>query len=280
MQFGMNLFLWTDRLNDSVLPVVETLRVQGWDGVEVPVFDLTLDYAAWGKRMDDFNLRRTAVTVRNAGDNPISPDAEVRAAGVDAMRRTLDCCRDLGAEILAGPFHSAIGQFTGQPPTADEWRWGVESMRQMAEYADQVGITLAVEYLNRFECYFLNHAADVVRFVKEVNHPRCRIIYDTFHGNIEEKDPCEAIRLVAPYLAEVHISENDRSTPGHGNIRWSDIFRTLREIEFDGWLVIEAFGMALPALQAATKIWRRMFRQEDELARNALELLKSEMGGS
>ena len=148
----------------------------------------------------------------------------------------------------------------------------------MAEYADQVGVTLAVEFLNRFECYFLNHVADVVRFLKEVNHPCCRMMYDTFHAHIEEKDPAAAIREAAPYLELVHISENDRGTPGQGQVHWDETFGALKEIEFDGWLVCEAFGTALPALQAATKIWRRMFHSEEQLSRDALAHMKAGMG--
>ncbi len=275
MQFGMNLLLWTDRLHDDMPPVLEMLKKQGWDGVELPLFDLTLDYAAWGKRLNDLGLRRTAVTVRSSADNPISPDPKVRHAGIEATKRTLDCCAAAGVEVLVGPYHSALGEFSGKLATPDEWKWGVESMREVAEHAGQVGVTLAVEYLNRFECYLLNHAADAVKFVKEVNHPRCKTMYDTFHANIEEKDPLAAIRTAAPYLALVHISENDRSTPGHGNIPWADTFRTLGEVGYDGWLVVEAFGLALPALAAATKIWRRMFEHEEQLSRDALAHLKA-----
>jgi D-psicose/D-tagatose/L-ribulose 3-epimerase len=242
------------------------------------LYDVSIDYETWGKRLDDFDLRRTAATARPAAENPISPDPKIRAAGVEATKRTLDCCRAVGAELLVGPIHAALGEFTGKPPSADEWKWGVDSVRQMAEYADQVEVTLGVEFLNRFECYFLNHVADVVRFVKDVNHPRCQMMYDTFHAHIEEKDPAAAIRQAAEYLVLVHISENDRGTPGRGQLQWSETFRALKEIQFDGWLVCEAFGTALPALQAATKIWRRMFDSEELLARDALAHIKAGMG--
>jgi D-psicose/D-tagatose/L-ribulose 3-epimerase len=277
MQFGMNLLLWSDRLHEGLLPVLRMLKQQGWDGVEVPLYDLSIDYRTWGKRLDDLGFRRTAATVRTAADNPISPDPKIRAAGVEATKRTLDCCQAVGAELLVGPIHSAIGEFSGKPPTAEQWEWGVESMRQMADHAAQVGVTLAVEYLNRFECYFLNHAADAVKFVKEVDHPRCRLMYDTFHAHIEEKNPAAALRAAAPYLVLVHVSENDRGTPGQGQVPWRETFRTLKEVHFDGWLVVEAFGMALPALQAATKIWRKMFDTEEQLSRDALAHLRDGM---
>jgi D-psicose/D-tagatose/L-ribulose 3-epimerase len=277
MKFGMNLLLWTDHLHDGMIPVIEQLKKMGYDGVEVPIFapDENL-YRQWGKRLDDLGLARTVVTIRTEADNPISPDAKVRAAGIDASKRALDCCRALGAESMCGPYHSALGLFSGAGPTKDEWKWGVESMRAVAEHAKSVGVTLAVEYLNRFETYFLTCAADTARFIAEVNHPSCRMMYDTFHANIEEKGIAEAIRTAVPYTVHVHISENDRSTPGRGHVAWKETFDTLAEVGYDGWMVVEAFGLALPEISAATKIWRRMYDSEEQLARDALAFMKSE----
>jgi D-psicose/D-tagatose/L-ribulose 3-epimerase len=149
-------------------------------------------------------------------------------------------------------------------------------MRSVAEHAGSVGVTLAVEYLNRFETYFLTCAADTARFVGEVNHPNCRMMYDTFHANIEEKGLSDAIRAAAPHLSHVHISENDRSTPGRGHVDWQTTFDTLHEVGYDGWMVVEAFGLALPEISAATKIWRRMYDSEEQLARDGLAFMKSE----
>ncbi|MDA1048917.1 MAG: sugar phosphate isomerase/epimerase [Planctomycetota bacterium] len=276
MKFGMNLLLWTGELNDDLKPVLASLKHMGYDGVELPLFNVDLDYAAWGKHLDEVDLERTAVTVRGEADNPISPDAAVRAAGVANTKKVLDCCATVGATHLVGPYHSALGVFSGQGPTADEWKWGVDSMRQVAEHAGSVGVTLGVECLNRFETYLLNTHADSARFVKEVDHPNCRMMYDTFHANIEEKNIADAIRSCADVCCHVHISENDRSTPGTGNVRWAENFDTLKEVGYDGWLMIEAFGLALPELVAATKIWRRMYESEEQLASDGLAFMKAE----
>ena len=276
MKFGMNLLLWTGEMNEEMLPVLESLKQMGFDGVEIPVFNTDLDYAAWSQHLDDLGLERTAVTVRGEEDNPISSDNAIRAAGVEANKRALDCCQALGATHLVGPFHSAIGVFSGQGPTADEWSWGVESMREVAQHAADVGVMLGVEGLNRFEIYLINAHADTARFVREVDHPSCRMIYDTFHANIEEKDVSQAIRDSIDVTCHVHISENDRSTPGSGSVRWQETFDTLKEVDYDGWLMIESFGLALPELVAATKIWRRMYTSEAQLARDGLAFMKSE----
>ena len=277
MKFGMNMLLWTDHISDEHRPIMERLKKMGYDGVEFPIFDHdTKKYAALGRWFDEVGLERTVVTCRLNDDNPISPDPKIRALGVENSKRILDCAQAVGANLMAGPFHSALGGFTGSPPTPDEWKWGVESMRAVAEHAGQCGVTLAVEYLNRFECYLLNTAADTARFVRDVGHPNCRMMYDTFHANIEEKDVAQAIRCCSEYTVHVHLSENDRGTPGQGHIPWDLTFDTLKQTGYEGWFVIEAFGLALPALAAATKIWRRMFESEDQLARDGLAFIKSE----
>jgi D-psicose/D-tagatose/L-ribulose 3-epimerase len=277
MKFGMNLLLWTGELNDGMAPVLQMLAHQGYDGVEVPIFNTGLDYKKWGKLLDDLGLERTAVTVRTADDNPISSDSGVRRKGIEATCKVLDCCAAIGATHLAGPYHSALGHFSGKGRTTDEWKWGVESMRAVAEHAAKCNVTLGVECLNRFETYLLNTHADAARFCREINHPNCRMMYDTFHANIEEKSMTEAIHACADMLCHVHISENDRSTPGRGNIRWCENFDALRQVGYNGWMMVEAFGLALPELAAATKIWRRMFESEEQLSRDALAFMKSQV---
>ncbi|MFV2066168.1 MAG: sugar phosphate isomerase/epimerase family protein [Pirellulales bacterium] len=275
MKFGMNLLLWSGKLEERLWPTVEMLREMGYDGVELPLFEPEVDlFAQWGQRLDDLGMGRTAVTICGADNNPISSDRAVRARGVESVRRAIDCCQAAGCTHLVGPYHSALGEFSGAGPTADEWKWGVESMRQMAESAADAGVMLAVECLNRFETYLLNTHADAARFVQQVDNPNCRMMYDTFHANIEEKDVHRAIQACGDVLVHVHISENDRSTPGKGGVPWEATFDALREADYDGWLVVEAFGLALPEIAAATKIWRRMFESETELAQDALALMR------
>jgi len=278
MKLGMNLLLWTDDpTQESFFPVIARLKKLGFHGVELPIFNLDVKrWAALGKKLDALGLLRTAVTVRGADDNPISPDPAVRRKGIELTKKALDCCAAVGATHLAGPYYAALGHFTGKGPTGPEWQWGVESMKPVAAYAGSLGITLVLEFLNRFEIYLLNCAADAARFVREVNHPACKMMYDTFHAHIEEKSITAALQSCADVMAHVHISENDRSTPGKGQVNWQETFDALRKIKYDGWLTIEAFGLALPSLAAATKIWRRMFVSEEQLAGDGLRFMKRE----
>lgn len=278
MKFGMNLLLWSGDVGDEHLPMIERLKAMGFDGVEVPLFNLDIDkWTHYGQKLESIGLERTAVTIRNESDNPISSDPSIRQHAIELNKRTLDCCQAMGAKSLVGPFHSAIGIFSGAGPTEDEWKWGVDVMRETAEYAETCNVLLGVEMLNRFETYLLNTHADAARFVRDVDHPHCKVLYDTFHANIEEKCVAQAIRDCANVICHVHISENDRSTPGQGHVHWDTNFNTLHEVGYDGWMVIEAFGLALPEIAAATKIWRRMYESEEQLARDGLAFMREEV---
>jgi D-psicose/D-tagatose/L-ribulose 3-epimerase len=279
MRYGINLLLWTDTLHDALLPILDDIKRTGYDAVEIPIFELDeAKYAQWGKRLKNAGLACTGVTVRGLDDNPMSPDPAIRRKGVAANNAALDCAAAAGCEALVGPFHSALGHFSGTGPTADEWKWAVESMRWVAEHADECKVNLGLEYLNRFECYLLNTAADGARFCREVAHRRCKMMYDTFHSHIEEKNTADAIRALKGLLVHVHISENDRSTPGSGNVRWDATFDALKEIGYNNLMVIEAFGLALEKLAAATKIWRRMYQNEKQLITDGLQFMKREVG--
>ncbi len=276
MKYGMNMLLWTTDVTEQHHGVLAQLKSFGYDGVELPVFDMNIEkFTALGQTLDNIGLERTAVTVCTSDENPISESPAKRQAGLDRLKRAIDVCHAVKATHLCGPIHSALGEFSGSGPTASEWNHGKEVLAKAADHARQANVTLVLEYLNRFECYFLNCAADCVRFCREVNHPNLKMMYDTFHANIEEKCIADAIKSCRDQTVHVHISENDRSTPGEGHVDWDTTFRTLKEVQYDGWMVVEAFGLALPDLAAATKIWRRMFPSEDHLAKNALHFMKS-----
>jgi D-psicose/D-tagatose/L-ribulose 3-epimerase len=273
---GMNLFLWTDRVTDDHRRVLDTLASAGFGAVEIPVLHVEDEapYLAARDWCRDLGLRASACAALPAEANPASPDPAIRAAALDRLRRTIDCTAALGAKVLVGPLHSALGHFTGAPPTADEWRWSVETVRAAGEHASQAGIALSVEPLNRFECYLLNDHRSGARYVREVGLPNVGLLYDTFHAHIEEKDPAAVLAEVLPVVNHVHASENDRSTPGAGQVRWAETFATLKRGGWDGVLMVEAFGMALPALAAATRIWRPMFESQERLAAEAIAFLR------
>lgn len=280
MKFGMNLLLWTDLVTEQQDAVLDQIREIGFDAVEIPVFatgDLK-PYERLGKRLKALGFGATAVTVMTAEANPISPDRAIRDAAVAHIDRVLECGQAFGCEVLCGPLHSALGVFSGHGPTEEEFKAGVETLQRAGEKAQQRGIRLAIEYLNRFENYFLTTAAQAVPFVEAVNHPSVRMMYDSFHANIEEKNQAKAIASCAKQTIHVHISENDRGTPGTGGVNWESFWSGLNSSGYDGYLTIEAFGRALPALAAATRVWRDLFPDPMGLCREGLAFMKKGAG--
>ena len=275
MRTGMNLLLWTAHVDDAHAPLLAELAEAGFDGVEIPLFEGdAAHYRTVRAELDRAGLACTTVTVAEPAANAISPDAAVRAAFVERMRWAVEISEILGSDVLCGPLHQALGEFSGRGATADEQHRAAEALRAAGEVAEGSGVTLAVEYLNRFECYFLNTAAAARELVEAVGHPSVRAMYDTFHAHIEEKSQAGAIRTIAPVLAHFHVSENDRGAPGSGQVRFDEAFATLREVGYDGWITIEAFGSALPDLAAATRIWRPLFERESDVYGEGLALIR------
>ena len=275
MKTGMNLLLWTTHVTEEHFPIIAKLKKAGFDGVEIPIFEGDVDhYKRLRKELDNLGLGCTTVGLMTPEANPISPEANLRKAAVERFKRLLEWTATLKGQIMAGPFHSPLGVFSGSGPTEDEKKRAADVLHQAAEIAKSAGVTLAIEYLNRFECYFLTTAADTRVLVKRVNHPNFRMMYDTFHANIEEKNIAETIASVVDSFVHVHISENDRGTPGTGHVQWDETFRALRKAKYDNWLVIESFGRALPALAAATKVWRDLFPAAEEVYTQGLRFMK------
>jgi D-psicose/D-tagatose/L-ribulose 3-epimerase len=275
MKIGMNLLLWTGFVTEAEFPLLGKLKAAGYDGVELPLFDGTADhYKKVRAELDKQGLACSTVTIMTPEANPISSDPHVRAAAVERLKWAVEMNHVLGSVAMVGPYHSPLGVFSGTGPTSDEKNRAADVLHKAAEFAKAANLTLAIEYLNRFECYFLTTAADAKALVESVGHPNFRCMYDTFHAHIEEKSQASAVATVAPVMAHVHISENDRGTPGTGQVRWDEAFKAVRQTGYDGWLVIEAFGRALPDLAAATRVWRDLFPSAEEVYQQGIQFIK------
>lgn len=275
MKTGMNLLLWATHVTAEHFPLLGKLKKTGFDGVEIPVFEGdAAHYKTIRKELDNQGLGCTTVTVAIPEASPISPDTGVRKAALDRLKWAIEMTAIMGGELMAGPYHSPLAVFTGAGPTEDEKSRAADVLRQAAEEAKKVNVKLAIEYLNRFECYFLTTAVDARALVKRVDHPNFKSMYDTFHANIEEKNIPQTITNFADSFIHVHISENDRGTPGTGHVHWDETFKALRKVNYDGWLTIEAFGRALPALAAATRVWRDLFPNAEEVYTQGLRFMK------
>jgi len=276
VKISMNLLLWTAAADESHIPLLKNLKAWGFDGTELPMF--SLDGSPWKTLagvLDDIGLGCTVVACLPGGTSMISEDAAERQAASDFLRGCIDNCVTVGAETLAGPYYSPVGKLVGRGPTEDERKRAAEGFRKVGEYAQEAGVKLSIEPLNRFETYFLNTCADSAALVDAIGLDNVGFLYDTFHANIEEKKVAKAIQGAAKQINHVHISANDRATPGEDHVRWEENFLALKAIGYDSWLTIEAFGAWLPELAGATCIWRTMAPSEEHLAREGLKFIKS-----
>ncbi len=282
MKIGMCMFLWTTSVGRKHEKLLRDIKATGFDGVEIPIFEGTPDdYRRLGALLDGIGLERTAVSaMSDPSINLISPDAATRKRGIAYMQWTIDCAAALGALTLSGPLHSTLGQFSGTGPTAAELRRSISSQRTIGDHAAERGVTVALEALNRFECYLVNTMEDLAAHIDAIGHPNIRAMYDTFHSNIEEADPVGAFTRNADLIVHVHISENDRGVPGRGNIPWPEIFKAIRASGYDGWLTIEAFGRALKDLAAATKVWRDFFEAPEAVYRDGYRHIREGWQGA
>jgi D-psicose/D-tagatose/L-ribulose 3-epimerase len=273
MKIGFNLLLWTTHLDYTLLPILRALKALGYDVVEVPVFGGDPAHYRQVKAMlDDEGLASTVVgIVQDEARNPLS--ATNGAAGMDYLKWLVDCSVALGAEVLAGPFYQPLGTFSGKPLSDAEWDRLVHTQTAMADHAGSA-ITLAVEPLNRFECYALNTCERATRLVQAVNRPNYGYLFDTFHSNIEEKDAVAALKASLPQVAHIHISENDRGTPGTGHAPILPTIAAAKAAGYTGWLTVEAFGHALPDIAAATRVWRPLFPSYENVTTEAIALIR------
>jgi len=271
---GFNVLAWTAAVSDDLFPVIDRLKKIGYDGVE---FYLGAPDAAAYKRMGDYTrdhgLETTTVMTMGKDDNPISESVSVREKALDKIKWGVDRAHDLNAKIICGPFHSAHTVFVNRPAVDQEYALAGEVLNAAAEYAAQANIVFALEALNRFECYLCNTMEQLLKLVKAADHPNVRAMFDTHHSNIEEKSYASALDTIAPVLAHVHISENDRGTPGEGQVLWDNAFSSLAKINYQGWLTIEAFSRNDPDFANAIGVWRE-FSDPWDIAEKGYKFIK------
>ena len=279
MKIGMNLLLWTGQVTEEHFPLFDALRAEGFDGVEVPVFDVSnkTHYRQIGRRAQEVGLECTAVTLLpDEGHSAISLEPSHRKGAIDHLRKAIECAHELNAKILMGPYFQPLGQFTGAGPTEEELEHATEVHRVISPVAQTAGMRCAIEPLNRFEAHLLNTMEQTARYVERVDHPNFGGAHDTFHAHIEEKDPVGSVSTLyaTGKLFHVHISENDRGIPGRGHAKIRATIEALRLLGYEGWLTIEAFGSAIPGLSAATRVWRPFFGNPTDVYREGIALIR------
>jgi D-psicose/D-tagatose/L-ribulose 3-epimerase len=275
MRFGINSLLFTETFDEGDLTLLERCRELGFDVLEITPVDPDRFPARRVRRLaEELGLSINANFALPEDANTISPDHEVRRRGVELSKKIVDLCSEAGVEICCGANYCAWRYFTGRRRTEDEWKWGVECYREVAEYArERSDLLLAIETLNRFETYFLNLASDALRFVEDVGMPNVKVHLDTFHMNIEEDDMSAAIRACGDRLGYFHACGNQRGVPGRDLIPWHETLAALRDCGYRDCITIESFH---PRLKFAplVSIWRDFADSPEQLATEGLAFLR------
>lgn len=273
-KIGFNVLAWTAAVSDELTPIVERLKKIGYDGVECLIgSEDESAYRRFGDTAAALDLDVTCVFVLGKDENPVSTSPAVRSKALDRIKWAIDRAHDMNSKIICGPFHSAHAVFSREAPQEQEYSWGAEVLHGAGDYAAQAQVTLALEALNRFECYLCNTVDQLRKLIDAANHPNVKAMYDTHHSNIEDKNLSEAIATIAPVLYHVHISENDRGTPGDGHVHWDETFSALSKTGYKGWLTIEAFSRNDINFANAINVWREYSKPWD-IAEKGLDFIE------
>jgi D-psicose/D-tagatose/L-ribulose 3-epimerase len=278
--YGINTFLWASPFRTRDLPLLEKGKSLGFDLVEIPIEgEQDIDYAKAAEAFARTGLQCSICGVMGPGRDPTNEDEAIQKGGVAYLKHLIDAAVTMKAVAVVGPHYSAVGR-TWQA-TPDQRKRDLErcakNLKEVARHAEDKGVTLALEPLNRFETSFINLTEQAIELMAMIGSPRVKLMMDTFHANIEEKSLGRAIEAAGKNLVHLHANENDRGTPGTGHVAWAEIGAALKKINFSGALVIESFSTEVKEIARAAAVWRPLAPTPDGLARDGLAFLKKLM---
>lgn len=275
--FGVTTWLWTSPFRTDDIRLFPKIKALGFDFLELAVEDPALiDAALVRQALSDHGLSATMAGAFGPNRDLTSDNPALRTASLAYIRSCVELAEALGITRFGGPMYSAVGKRRLVPPAQreQEWQLAVQGLRQAAPMADDHGVKLAIEPINRFETDLVNTAEAVMRMVGEIDHAAVGVQLDSFHLTLEERDLEQAIRLCGPKLLHVQVSENYRGAPGSGQTRWDAFKRGLDAIGYRGGIAIESFTPAVSELADAVCIWRTLSPTQDEFARAGLAFLR------
>jgi len=275
---GVSTWLWTSPLNTgNVDEIFQKISEFGFEAVEIAVEDPSiLDKNVVKAALKKYNLIPVVCAAFGPSRDLTHEDPAVHKQCLKYIEECLQCAVAWGAGFVAGPMYSAVGKTRMLPPDkrSAEWNLAVTNLRTACEIAASYNCQLALEPLNRFESDLVNTAKDVARLIKDINHPAAKIMLDSFHMNIEESDPYEAIITAGADLIHMQISENHRGIPGSGITPWTRYRDALKAINYSEVVSIESFTPQIQELAGAVCIWHPFAESQDEFARQGLKFME------
>lgn len=279
IKFGASTWLWespfTTQSIETLFPKIAQL---GFDVVEIAVEDPTLiDVKKVKSALQAHGLETVICGAFGNSRDLTNESKQVQQNGLDYIESCLDLCAELGVSFFAGPMYSAVGKARMLKPDQRkaEWDLAVNNLQKVCDMAGSRGLNIALEPLNRFESDLVNTADDVMRMVKDINHPAANVILDSFHMSIEERDVEQAIKSVGDKLIHLQVSENYRGAPGSGQTPWDAYRRGLEAINYKGIVSIESFTTDNVELAGAVCFWTPKATTQDDFAKDGLAFLKT-----
>lgn len=277
MRIGINTFLFTSPFTNESTKLFPQFKKWGFETIEIPVEDPShIDPAHVKRALDKNGLVCGSVCACMGPGRDFRGSASEQKASMDYCKKLIDQMVVLGCPSLIGPVYSVVGKADAVEPAAQkkEWALVVKNLKVLARYAEQKGVQICIEPLNRFETDFLNTVDQGLKLVRDVGSKAVKLHLDTFHMNIEEKDQAAAIRKAGKLLAHFHACGSDRGTPGRDHIAWKSIVQALKDVRFNGDVVIESFTTDVKVIARAAAIWRRIEPTRNEIAVDGLKFLK------
>lgn len=214
----------------------------------------------------DLGFSLTMATALPPDADISSDDEHVHEGGVEHLLRDIQLATEMGVEVIGGILTGPSKHF---PAGIEYTRWKalencIRGLSRIVASARMANVIIGLEVANRFETPLVNTALDALKVIEAVNDPVVGIHLDTFHMNIEEKNPADAIRLAGKHLVHFHVCENNRALPGQAHILWGDIFRALRDTAYKGSIVIESLPGPYGSIASRLNIWRRLSEDVDK----------------
>ena len=272
MLFGAHAFIWAGEWTPKgAQKVIGGAAEAGLDFVEIPLLrPESMDITATRALLDRYGIGCTcSLGLPKAAHLPSAPEK-----AQSFLESAVDVAAGLEAPVLCGVLYAHLGTLTGRPPEQEELEDVARVLKNVARYAAERGVSLGVEAVNRYETYLINLAEQANAMLDRVGEPNVFVHLDTYHMNIEEKGFYEPIVATGPRMHYIHLSESDRGTPGTGNVHWDEVFRSLKVIDFDGYLVMESFAAINEDLAGATALWRDVVGDPETLIRDGLSFLR------
>lgn len=273
-RFAVHLALWTRDWRDDVLPFARRACALGYDGVEISLLGAAAEMPEqMGRAIADLGLSVTTTYGLSADEDIGSTDPAIRRKGVAKLGQCIRAARSLGADLLSGVLYAPWQSFEPRRKV-ERIELAAAGLRALAPLAGDLGVSLGVEAINRFETDLVTTAAEARSLAEAVGSPNVGVLLDSFHMNIEEVDPAAAIRSVGRHLVHYHCVDNDRGVPGGGSIDFAAQASALSEIGFSGWITTEMFILPDVEVSRDLSIWRAIETDPDHAARDALAFMK------